>query len=142
MRNRLSVEDLDDFIDSAVLATLATYRRDGTILLSPVWFEWRNGGFNVVVGVDDAKARHLRRDPRVSLVVYQNRPPYKGVEITTDAVLSQVGAIEVERRLALRHLGPEVAEDYLTSSDWDPLLVRLESGTLRVWDFADEWPEP
>jgi hypothetical protein len=110
--------------------------------LLPVWFEWRNGGFNVVVGVDDAKARHLRRDARAPLVVYQNQPPYKGVEITTEAVLSEVGAIEVERRLALRHLGPEVAEDYLTSLDWHPLLVRLESGTLRVWDFADEWPEP
>lgn len=95
-------------------------------------------GFNVVVGMTDAKARHLRRDPRASLVVYQNQPPYKGIEITTDSVLSEDGALEVERRLAHRHLGPVAAEDYLTSSDWEPLLIRLDPGELRVWDFADK----
>ena len=52
MRNGLSIEDLGGFIDSAVLATLATYRRDGTVLLSPVWFEWRDGGVQRRCGHD------------------------------------------------------------------------------------------
>jgi hypothetical protein len=31
-----------------LLAVLATYRRDGRVLLSPVWDQWRDGGFGVV----------------------------------------------------------------------------------------------
>ena len=40
MRTNLSVADLGDLLDRPLLATLATYRRSGELLLSPVWFEW------------------------------------------------------------------------------------------------------
>ena len=33
---------------------LATNYADGTALLSPVWHEWRDGGFTIVIWVDDA----------------------------------------------------------------------------------------
>lgn len=62
MRKGLTIEDLGDLIELPLLAVLATYRRDGTVLLSPVWHEWRDGGFNVVTGSRDVKATHLRRE--------------------------------------------------------------------------------
>ncbi len=102
MRSGLSVSDLGGFLEGEVLATLATYGADGVVRLSPVWFEWLDGGFNVVVGANDVKARHLRRDLRASLTVYENQLPYRGVEIRTEVVLSERGAAEVERRLAHR----------------------------------------
>ena len=58
---------LPDVVDDQQ-AVLATHREDGTVLLSPVYQEWRDGGFNVAVSSNDVKARHLRRDPRASLV--------------------------------------------------------------------------
>jgi hypothetical protein len=45
------------------VAVLATLRIDGSVLLSPVYHEWRDGGFNVWVEQQNVKARHLRRDP-------------------------------------------------------------------------------
>ena len=72
MRFDLKIEDLSGFLDKAVVATLATYGADGTVRLSPVWFEWLNDGFNVVIPDGDVKARHLKRDSRASLVVYEN----------------------------------------------------------------------
>lgn len=87
MRSGLAVEDLGDSLQSKVLATLATYGSDGKVRLSPVWFEWRDGDFNVVVGASDVKSRHLRRDPRVALTAYENEPPYRGVEIRAEARL-------------------------------------------------------
>lgn len=47
MRRNLTVDDLGDLAELGVLAVLATYRRDGTVLLSPVWHQWRDGGFDV-----------------------------------------------------------------------------------------------
>lgn len=61
--------DLGDLLELTLLAVFATYRRDATVLLSPVWHEWRNNGFNVVTGSLDVNAGHLRRDPRASIVV-------------------------------------------------------------------------
>ena len=121
-----------------LLATLATYGADGTVRLSPVWFEWLDDGFNVVIPDGDVKARHLKRDGRASLVVYENEPPYRGVEIRTEAVSGHGGAHEAEARLAHKYLGAGKAESWLANTSWEPLLVRLEPGELRVWDFADD----
>ena len=140
MRTGLAVGDLGGFLQSRVLATLATYGPDGTVRLSPVWFEWSDGGFNVVVGANDVKSRHLRRDPRASLTIYENEPPYRGVEIRTQAQVSNEGAAEADRRMAHRYLGAERGDAYLANQQWQSALVRLEPGELRIWDFADEWP--
>lgn len=142
VRTGLTIEELGDFLDGRVLATLATYGGDGSVRLSPVWFEWADGGCNVVVGADDVKSRHLRRDPRASLTVYENDPPYRGFEIRTEARILERGAAEADRRLAHRYLGKERGDAYLASQHWSSVLVRLEPGELRVWDFADEWPDP
>ena len=41
----LQLSDLADFLALPRVAVLATYRHDGTVLLSPVWHTWRDGGF-------------------------------------------------------------------------------------------------
>lgn len=56
VRKGLSPGDLGDLLELPLLAVLATYRRDGTVLLSPVWHEWRDNGFNVVTQSRDGKA--------------------------------------------------------------------------------------
>ncbi|GHO56915.1 pyridoxamine 5'-phosphate oxidase family protein [Ktedonobacter robiniae] len=67
MRKNLHVADLDDLLEQPLNGVLATYRSQGEVLLSPVWYEWLDGGFNVVVQAHDAKHRNLQSDPeRVS----------------------------------------------------------------------------
>ncbi len=66
------MDDLGDLAELRLLAVLATYRHDGTVLLSPVWHEWRDGGFHIVTSSRDVKAVHLRRDPRANIVVCEH----------------------------------------------------------------------
>jgi hypothetical protein len=108
------------------------------VLLSPVWHEWRDGGFDVVTGRDDVKVAHLRRDPRATILVYEHTPPYRGVELRGRVSLVEVGAHDAARRLAVRYLGVEEGEAYAAGGA-DDILIRLEPGTLRAWDFADEY---
>ncbi|MDP9243769.1 MAG: pyridoxamine 5'-phosphate oxidase family protein [Chloroflexota bacterium] len=76
MRTNLSIEDLDDLLEQPIVAVLATYRADGSAMLSPVWFERRDGGFNVWVGgASEGKARHVAADPRVRIVVHEQTLP-------------------------------------------------------------------
>lgn len=139
MRKNLKLEELGDFLEQAKCATLATRFRDGTTLLSPVWHEWREGGFNVAVGAGDIKARHIERDARVSISVAEDTPPYRGIEVRGRATLSKEGTKEITRRIAMRYIGPERSASYVDMmAQADLALIRVEPGVLRAWDFADE----
>jgi PPOX class probable F420-dependent enzyme len=120
MRTGLAVEDLEGFLDERHVAVLATHRADGSVLLSPVWHEWRDGGFQVWVGRDDVKARHVRRDPRASIVVAESSYPMRAIEVRGEALLLE-----------------ELGRAYVTR--WGgALTLRLAPGELRAWDYRDE----
>ena len=139
MRKNLTIAQLGGFLREPWCATLATYRSDGTVLLSPVWHEWVDGGFNVVTLATDVKAKHLRRDPRAGLVVAENSPPYRGIEVSARAVLRDDPGCRTLTRIAVRYLGAERGEAYARAAAAEALVViRIEPGRLRTWDFADE----
>ena len=131
------MDDLGDLAELRLLAVLATYRPEGTVLLSPVWHEWRDGGFHVVTSSRGVKAAHLRRDPRASIVVCEHSPPYRGVEVRGRAQLLTAGVHDAVQRIASRYLGRQAGAAYADSAA-DDLLIRLEPGELRAWDFADQ----
>jgi PPOX class probable F420-dependent enzyme len=139
MRKNLGADDLGDLLEQPLVAVLATYRRSGDVLLSPVWHEWRAGGFDVVTGHAGIKVQHLRRDPRASIVVYEHEFPYRGIEVRGEARLLTDGAKDATRRIASRYLGAEAGAAYAEQTS-DDTLIRLEPGRLRAWDFSDESP--
>jgi PPOX class probable F420-dependent enzyme len=138
VRKYRSIEPLGDFVELPLLAVLATHRRDGSVMLSPVWHEWRDGGFNVVTHSSDGKVKHLQRDPRANIVVCEQTPPYRGVELRCEVRLVTAGVDEATIRIASRYLGAEGGAAYAESAG-DDLLVRLEPGDIRAWDFADDF---
>ena len=139
MRRDIPVEQMADFLELPIVSVLATYRRDGGVLLSPVWHHWHDGGFDVLCFPTDIKVRHLRNDPRASLLVHESEPPYRGIEIRTEPVLSEIDNTALIREMALRYLGEEAGEAYAAMAAGPSILVRLEPGTLRTWDFADDF---
>jgi PPOX class probable F420-dependent enzyme len=136
MRTGLGPDDLDGLLGRPLLGVLATYRANGDVLLSPVWHRWRDGGFDVVTGGNDVKVRHLRGDPRASIVVCEHDPPYRGIEVRGSAVLDHADA-GVVRHIAVRYLGDDEGGAY-ADRGYDDTLIRLEPGHLRAWDFADD----
>jgi PPOX class probable F420-dependent enzyme len=137
MRKNLGADDLGDLLEQPLVAVLATYRRSGDVLLSPVWHEWRAGGFDVVTGHAGIKVQHLRRDPRASIVVYEHEFPYRGIEVRGEARLLTDDAKDTTRRIASRYLGAEAGAAYAEQTT-DDTIIRLEPGRLRAWDFSDE----
>jgi PPOX class probable F420-dependent enzyme len=133
MAYELTLEERDAFLQESVVATLATYRRDGSILLSPVWYEWRDGGFNVAVGHGDVKLRHVARDARASIAVADGAPPYRGVEARGTARIVEDGYAEAQRRMAARYLAD--VEPYNgsvpASLATEGVVLRLEPDSLR-----------
>ena len=138
MRTGLTIEDLGDFLDEPLLAVLATLRNDGSVLLSPVWYEWRGGGFNIWVEANNPKARHLRRDPRATIVVAESETPLRGVEIRGTVQFIDSDVTETAIRIAARYEDEDEAAADAAALRGKDVIIRLEPGQVRVWDFADE----
>lgn len=137
MRSR-TLDQMAEFLQEKSLAVIATTRRDGTPLLSPVWYEYADGVFRIVVNQGDAKDRHLQRNRWLTLVVAEQAFPYRGVEVAGNAELSEAGAAEATARMAQRYLTPEAARSYLSkTADVPGRLVQLKPERVRAWDFLD-----
>ena len=139
MRRNLSVGDLGDLLNQPLIAVLATLRTDGTVLLSPVWHEWRDGGFNVWVDEENVKTRHLRRDPRTTILVAEAQPPLRGIEIRGKARFIEDDVTGTAIRIAARYIGPREGAAYVDAMNGTDVIVRIEPGHLRTWDFADDY---
>ena len=137
MRRGLTLDDLGDLLELPLIAVLGTTRTDGGgILLAPVWQEWRGGAFSMFAPVNDAKVRNLRADPRASVVVYESVPPYRGVEVRGTASLITEGAAETAERIAARYEEPDPEDPSVPD---ECVIIRVEPGTVRAWDFVDEF---
>jgi PPOX class probable F420-dependent enzyme len=139
VRTNLALGDLGDLLDEPLVAVLATLRADGSVLLSPVYHEWRDGGFNVWVEEQNVKARHLRRDPRATILVAESEPPLRAIEVRGSARFIQQGVSETALRIATRYLGPEDAAADVEALSGADVIVRIEPGDTRVWDYVDEY---
>jgi PPOX class probable F420-dependent enzyme len=138
MKTNLGPDDLGDLLDQPIIAVLATRRADDTILLSPVWFDWRNGAVHIWADSEEnGKVRHIRRDPRVSFVVANAEWPYKGLEVRGQATITTDDFYGVLGRAARRYMGAE-AEERMVAETPPGVVIRIEPAVLRGWDYADE----
>jgi hypothetical protein len=48
VRTNLTLDDIGGLLDEPLVAVPGDAPSDGSVLLSPVWHEWRDGGFKPV----------------------------------------------------------------------------------------------
>jgi PPOX class probable F420-dependent enzyme len=138
---RLSLEDVRPLLEAPSPAVLATTRRDGSPYTSPVWFRWTGDAFEVVIAVGDVKLRHLERDARCSLLVFEAVPPFRGVEVRGEAMLTRCEVTEIRRSIAGRYLGAEGGKRFAeTRRDRPGMLLQLRPVEPRVWDLGNILP--
>ncbi|HEX6678789.1 MAG TPA: PPOX class F420-dependent oxidoreductase [Actinomycetes bacterium] len=110
-------------------AKLATVRADGSPHVVPIWFVLDDDGalvFNVDGG--SLKAKALKRDPRVSLCVDDQTPPYSFVllEGTAEVSYDVDEMLPWSTRIGARYMGAEAAEAFgRRNAVPGELLVRL-----------------
>jgi PPOX class probable F420-dependent enzyme len=91
-------------IEAKNFGNLATIRPDGTPNVTPVWVDWDGESVLINTAAGRAKERHLRRDPRATISVFQLDNPYNYVAVTGRAELTEEGADEHIDRLAKKYL--------------------------------------
>lgn len=113
-------------------AVLTTYRKDSSASVSPVWFRWSDGAFEVVVAKGDLKLRHLARDPRCALVVFEAVRPFRGVEVRGVAELIECVLRSCVPPSQAATSGPMTARDSRPSGDPSQASCFGSSPTARV----------
>jgi len=132
-----SLSDVRTLLDAPSPAVLTTARVDGTALTSPVWFRWTGEVFEIVIARDDVKLKHLKRDPRCGLVIFETRPPFRGVEVRGEAILSDADVSEVRSSIARRYLGNDVGYRFSRERAATPgVVLQLLPERPRIWDLA------
>ncbi len=108
-------------------AAVATLNEEGTPQTSIVWID--TDGEHVIFNTTNwrAKGKHLRRDPRVSVSVFDKDDPYRYFEVEGVADLELEGADEHITQLSQKYRG----EDFHTPTDRVIVKVKPE----RIFDY-------
>jgi PPOX class probable F420-dependent enzyme len=142
--HRMSDDEVRAFLLEAPARTgkLATTRADGRPHVAPVWFDLdADGSVVFTTGADTVKGRNLARDPRASLCVDDQLPPFSFV--TVDGVVDLSDDVDDVRRLAARiggrYMGVDRADEYGARNGVPgELLARLHPAkVVSARDLAD-----
>jgi len=153
MPSRLSRAERERFLGGRHVAVLVTIDESGAPVPTPIWYRYRDGRFLFRTAASAAKTANVRGDPRVSVCVQDERPPYKAVIAHGTATVEQsheelasetprhylgaVGAIGYQRtaRSAIE-AGPEVTLA-LTPERWTTFDFTPETPLIgRLWLLA------
>jgi PPOX class probable F420-dependent enzyme len=97
---------------------LGIVRANGAPVVTPIWFLLNEGpdGDEIVftTRTDTLKGKALRREPRLSLAVDDQKPPYSYVQFTAEATLHHDldEMLDWATRLGGRYMGADQAEAY------------------------------
>jgi PPOX class probable F420-dependent enzyme len=115
----MSREQWWDFASSGTrTGKVAVVRANGTPHVVPIWFVLGSEGEHDYVvfntAVDSVKGKALRRDPRFSMCVDDQAPPYSYVSITAEAELSEDldAMLPWAVRIGVRYMGAEAGEAF------------------------------
>jgi PPOX class probable F420-dependent enzyme len=81
MPARMSKSQRDAILTGRHVAVLVTIAPDGSPVPTPIWYLYRDGLFWSRTAGDAVKATNIRRDPRVSICIQDERPPYRSVVV-------------------------------------------------------------
>ncbi|PRY46296.1 PPOX class F420-dependent oxidoreductase [Umezawaea tangerina] len=118
-------------LDDKNFATIATINPDGSPQTSVVWVK-RDGDDLLMSTVEGRKKdKNLRRDPRVSVSVFDLQQPYSYIEVRGTATLTTEGGRELIDELSRKYRG----EDY-TADGPDAVRVVIRLTPEKVTGYA------
>jgi hypothetical protein len=137
----VSLDDVRSLLDAPSPAVLVTYRGDGSADVSPVWYRCTDSAVEVVVAADDPKLRHVARDDRAVLTIFETVPPFRGVKVAGRVAQDRDPSVVRKAREAIapRYLG-ETRGAAFVQSRGPGVVLRLSVASARVWDLEAALP--
>jgi PPOX class probable F420-dependent enzyme len=126
---------LQAFLDEPLPITVGTTRRDGSVQLNPVWFEFKDGQFWLNGGPNRGWVKHMQRDPRVTLYLLDPRNMFRWAQIQGRlADTSLEGADDHIEHLSHRYMGGPYRNPKV-----DRLIVRITPERITGGEMGSPW---
>ena len=87
--NALTRDELDERLRGRALARFATYRADGMVHLTPIWFDWDGGRFRLTLGAGRVHLKNLGRDQRCTILVDEDPRVVEGLAAGAWAIMAR-----------------------------------------------------
>ncbi len=133
---------LNEFLQIPLHATVGTTRADGSPQLSPVWYIYENGLFYISITKNTAKYRNLQRDPRISLCIDGGREDLRTVMVSGTVEIIEKGDPRqrpIQGRLIQHYIAdPTAAKQYAEeSADWESILLIVTPWKVITQNFQE-----
>ena len=142
MREMTTEEALDFLSTGTRTAKVAWVASDGRPHVAPIWFIVEGGDILFATSAEAGKSRAMRRDPRVSLVVDVEEPPYAFVKVdgTVEITEDPDEVLRVATLAGGRYMGAEEAEAFGARNGVPgECLVRLRPSSIAGFDGISDW---
>jgi nitroimidazol reductase NimA-like FMN-containing flavoprotein (pyridoxamine 5'-phosphate oxidase superfamily) len=104
----------------------------------PVWYRYAPGGtLRFVTGARSRKATLIKAAGRIGFCVQSEQPPYQYVSVEGLASFGEPDYERDVREVAIRYLGEQMGQMYLTMMAADPEPTVLVSMTPERWYSVD-----
>ena len=105
-----------DLLERPLYGHLATTRPDGSVQVSPIWFDWDGELLRFAHTTKRQKYRNVQRDPRVAMSISDPDNPYRYLEVRGEVErIEPDRAARFFRRIANRYSG---RADRWTATPW------------------------
>jgi general stress protein 26 len=133
-------DELVAFLKEVPLARLCSTNPDGTIHIAPVYFKYDNG--DIVMGTQDIsrKVRNIKRNPKVTLLIDNQTPPWKGVLIYGEAGLDYEDVIAKRSSIFERYMLAENARKFAAdlANTYVPVIIRVKPKRIVSFDYSKQ----
>ena len=97
--------EIKEFLNRKLIATLVTLRQDGSPHASPMWYMYQDGKFYSGTGWESLKVRNIERDDRVSLCISTHNEPYQYIVVDGTCEIVKGDTKRTLPRVSVRYLG-------------------------------------
>lgn len=138
----LSDDVVKHLLNGRYVAALATHNSDGSIHAVAVWYWFDGREVFVATSSRSRKARNLKANPRVSLVIDARDPAASfGTNIAgTGQLLEGDASRESNARIHRKYLSEAALGDSRVGpvfAAWDDVTIRITPASVIAWDMRD-----
>jgi PPOX class probable F420-dependent enzyme len=119
----MTPQELTDYLAPSHMAVIVTLHRDGRPHVTPNWYCYDGTALTFITRTDRLKYRHLQRDPRISVCMYDPPSASNYVVLTGHATCRTQAIWEEARRIIARYVAPDHVEEYVARWQTEPRVL-------------------
>jgi PPOX class probable F420-dependent enzyme len=128
-------ERLKAFFNEPVPIVIGTTRRDGSIQMNPIWYEFREGQIWVNGGPNRGWFKHVQRDGRLTLLILDPKNMFRWAQIQGRLAGSTAqGADDHIEHLSQRYTGGPYRNPKV-----DRLIIRVDIERVTGFESGQAW---